>query len=76
MFEKISGSEVKLVDFGLSVQSNKRLHVQCGTPYFMSPEVIRGNYGQKADIWAVGCVMYMMVCGKLPFAGKTRDEVH
>jgi calcium-dependent protein kinase len=74
MFDK-PGGEIRIVDFGLSIQSNKQLHQMCGTPYFMSPDVLKGSYGTKADIWALGVVLYMMVCGKLPFTGKTRKDV-
>lgn len=39
-----------------------------GTPYFMAPEVIRGEpYGKKADIWALGCALYELVMLKRPF---------
>lgn len=39
-----------------------------GTPYFMAPEVIRGEpYGKKADIWALGCALYELVMLKKPF---------
>ena len=46
-----------------------------GTPYFMSPDVLNGNYGQKCDIWSLGCVLYMLVAGELPFDGTSRIEV-
>ena len=46
-----------------------------GTPYFMAPEVLNGNYTHKCDIWSLSCVLYMLIVGKLPFQGKTRKEV-
>lgn len=67
----VKGDIVKLGDFGIS----KALGTQgnfaktyCGTPYFMSPEVCRGEaYGQKSDIWALGCALYELAALKKPF---------
>ncbi len=67
--------EIKVVDFGLSKQTKKLMHQKAGTPYFMSPDVIKGSYGPKCDIWSLGCVLYMMIAGELPFTGTTREEV-
>ncbi|KAL4453143.1 hypothetical protein ABPG74_015374 [Tetrahymena malaccensis] len=61
---------VKLGDFGISKElgTNANAKTLVGTPYFMSPEVCSGeNYGQKADIWAIGCTLYEMVMLKRPF---------
>lgn len=67
--------EIRLVDFGLAQESTKNINQMAGTPYFMSPDVLNGNYGAKCDIWSLGCVLYMLVCGELPFCGSTRQEV-
>ena len=61
-----SGS-VRLIDFGLSKASKKNLKTIAGTPYYMAPEVLDGNYGQKADIWSLGVLLYTLVSGYLPF---------
>ncbi|EGR34354.1 hypothetical protein IMG5_014920 [Ichthyophthirius multifiliis] len=62
---------VKLGDFGISkaLGTNADLtKTLVGTPYFMSPEVCNGDtYGQKADIWAIGCALYEMAMLKRPF---------
>lgn len=62
---------LKLIDFG----SAKRLEPCCprtftmvGTPHYMAPEVMRGKgYGIEVDVWALGVVLYELVCGYLPF---------
>lgn len=70
--------EVKLIDFGLAKQvkdSNSHLRTIAGTPYFISPDVLNGNYGKECDIWSLGVVFFMMMTGKYPFDGANRPEV-
>ena len=67
--------EIRLVDFGLAKESSVKMKTFAGTPYFMAPEVLSHNYGFKCDIWSMGCVLYMLVTGKLPFAGNSKAEV-
>ncbi|CAD8066879.1 unnamed protein product [Paramecium sonneborni] len=62
---------IKLGDFGISKALGTHgnfAQTFLGTPYFMPPEVIRGEpYGKKADIWALGCALYELVMLKRPF---------
>ena len=62
---------IKIIDFGLSnyFDENKLLSTPCGSPYYASPEMIRGeNYnGADNDIWETGIILYAMLCGYLPF---------
>jgi len=51
------------------------LHTVAGTPYFISPEVLNGNYGKECDLWSLGVVLYLMITGKYPFDGNSRAEV-
>ena len=62
---------VRLIDFGLSKASNenRNLKTMAGTPLYMAPEVFKGNYGMKADIWSIGIILYTMVTGHMPFEG-------
>ncbi|XP_074662474.1 serine/threonine-protein kinase 33-like isoform X2 [Tubulanus polymorphus] len=69
---------IKVTDFGLSVVKDgighdSMMQAFCGTPIYMSPEIIDNKtYSQQCDIWAMGVIMYMLLCGGPPF--KARDE--
>ncbi|CAG9770009.1 unnamed protein product [Ceutorhynchus assimilis] len=66
---------IKLADFGFSNQftEGNLLSTFCGSPPYAAPELFRGlKYdGTKADIWSLGVVVYILVCGSLPFDGHT-----
>jgi NIMA (never in mitosis gene a)-related kinase len=59
----------KLGDLNVSKVLNKTMaQTQTGTPYYASPEVWKDKpYGQKSDIWSLGCVLYEMAALKPPF---------
>ena len=65
---------VKLTDFGLSKileDEEDKAFTLCGTPQYLAPEVLlRQGYDKMVDWWSLGCVMYEMLCGCLPFAIK------
>lgn len=72
-----SDYNVTLIDFGLSKLTTKnRLKSVIGSPLYMSPEVFKGKYTNKCDIWSLGVLIYHMISGKLPFKGDTIEEVH
>ncbi len=74
-----AGLVPKVADFGLAkivaeTQSGPnatRTGMAMGTPAYMSPEQIQDtkNVDQRADIWALGCILYELLCGGSPFAG-------
>ena len=69
-----SKGHVKLTDFGLSkiLEDEKdKAFTLCGTPQYLAPEVLlRQGYDKAVDWWSLGCVMYEMLMGRLPFAIK------
>ncbi|KAJ6433300.1 hypothetical protein OIU84_017069 [Salix udensis] len=74
---------LKISDFGLSAlaeskQQDGLLHTTCGTPAYVSPEVIsrKGYDGIKADIWSCGVVLFVLLSGHLPFHDSNLMEMY
>ncbi|KAJ3433777.1 protein kinase [Anaeramoeba flamelloides] len=65
---------VKVIDFGFSnfTLPNQLLETPCGSPHYVSPEIIlgKGYDGAKCDIWACGVILYVLLVGDLPFKNK------
>ncbi|XP_076246932.1 uncharacterized protein LOC143186935 isoform X2 [Calliopsis andreniformis] len=70
---------VKIADFGFSnrFSPGERLSTWCGSPPYAAPEVFQGKYyaGPEIDVWSLGVVLYVLVCGKLPFDGSTLQSL-
>jgi serine/threonine protein kinase len=66
--------KIRLIDFGFSVKStpSTKLTLFCGTPNYMSPEIIlkREYLGAPSDVWALGVLLFVITCGYFPFKGK------
>uniref|UniRef100_A0A7S1TB58 Protein kinase domain-containing protein n=1 Tax=Compsopogon caeruleus TaxID=31354 RepID=A0A7S1TB58_9RHOD len=70
---------VKLVDFGFAHRFTlgKKVIQNCGTPYYMSPQVANCEPCNpfQVDIWSVGIILYTLIVGQFPFYGFTRRGV-
>ena len=53
----------------------KKMDSQIGTIYFMSPEIIKGSYNEKCDIWSLGIILYYLLCGYPPFVGANDSQL-
>ncbi|XP_027250167.2 serine/threonine-protein kinase SIK1 isoform X4 [Cricetulus griseus] len=65
--------DIKLADFGFGnfYKPGEPLSTWCGSPPYAAPEVFEGKEyeGPQLDIWSLGVVLYVLVCGSLPFDG-------
>jgi calcium-dependent protein kinase len=77
MFSSPNSDAVKVIDFGLSKKysQEEHLHETVGTVYTMAPEVLKGDYDNKCDVWSMGVIAFMLLSSSLPFYGKTRQQV-
>lgn len=68
-----SSGKMKLADFGLAVRVShgQSLTGVVGSPAYVAPEVLVGDYSQKVDIWSAGVLLHALLVGKLPFQGDS-----
>ncbi|KAJ1856790.1 MAP/microtubule affinity-regulating kinase 4 [Coemansia sp. RSA 1822] len=73
-------NQIRIIDFGFAdtFEWGKKLDTFCGSPCYASPEIICGiKYtGPEVDIWSLGVVLYSMLCGTLPFEGKSDKDIY
>jgi serine/threonine-protein kinase len=81
--EVASGERAKVLDFGIAKLGGDQSGVKTqtaalmGTPVYMSPEQCRGAGGvdQRSDVYALGCVLFRLLCGRPPFEGEGVGEI-
>jgi len=75
--ESIEKTHLKVIDFGLACKfsDGSVLTTKAGTPYYVAPQVLAGKYDQSSDLWSLGVIMYVVLCGYPPFYGETDADV-
>lgn len=72
--------DIKIIDFGLSNLFSPRSHLRtfCGSLYFAAPELLQAKQyiGPEVDVWSFGIVLYVLVCGKVPFDDQNMPALH
>ena len=70
-------SQIKVIDFGTSQKfdPNQKMKKTYGTPYYIAPEVLKGSYTEKCDMWSCGVIMYILLSGRPPFDGENDTEI-
>ncbi|CAD7703849.1 unnamed protein product [Ostreobium quekettii] len=73
---KEPNAQLKLIDFGVSqfCEDEQYLNEMVGSLYYIAPEVLRRKYSFAADIWSIGVIAYIMLCGEPPFHCATNME--
>ncbi|KAI9914337.1 hypothetical protein PsorP6_006888 [Peronosclerospora sorghi] len=74
-------ADIKLADFGFAKKTAIRngdtgLSTACGTPGYVAPEILRAkSYGKEVDIWSIGVITYILLCGYPPFHHENRSAL-
>ncbi|KAL7142098.1 hypothetical protein ABFS83_08G100300 [Erythranthe nasuta] len=70
-------SHLKATDFGLSdfIRPGKKFQDIVGSAYYVAPEVLRRKSGAESDVWSIGVITYILLCGRRPFWDKTEDGI-
>jgi calcium-dependent protein kinase len=69
--------DLKVIDFGLSIvcQHGVRETGRVGTPYYIAPEVLARDYDKSCDMWSMGVVLFILLCGYPPFWGDVDRKI-
>ncbi|KAM0067802.1 putative protein kinase CAMK-CDPK family [Helianthus debilis subsp. tardiflorus] len=70
-------SHLKAVDFGLSdfIKPGKKFTDIVGSAYYVAPEVLKRKSGPESDVWSIGVITYILLCGRRPFWDKTENGI-
>ncbi|KFK30239.1 hypothetical protein AALP_AA7G235500 [Arabis alpina] len=70
-------SSLKATDFGLSdfIKPGMKFQDIVGSAYYVAPEVLKRKSGPESDVWSIGVITYILLCGRRPFWDKTQDGI-
>lgn len=71
---------IKITDFGLAKyrpEEQKTMSTACGTPGYVAPEVLKNEpYGPAVDMWSLGVILYILLCGFPPFYHESTSALY
>ncbi|KAI1726379.1 protein kinase domain-containing protein [Ditylenchus destructor] len=74
--------QLKVIDFGLCARPkyglSHKLQTCCGSPAYAAPELIQSTayFGNEADVWSMGVLLYALLCGALPFEDESMPKLY
>merc|ERR1719476_1171378 len=70
-------SPVKMIDFGMACkfEEGQVLTELCGSPHYLAPELIGQKYNHRADVWAFGVLLYLLMYGHYPYDAKHPRDI-
>jgi len=76
VFDRKDSSVLKLIDFGFSRiwEPGVNMEAEFGSPGYMAPEVLTGSYTSQCDLWSLGVIVFVMLCGYAPFPGSRAEK--
>lgn len=75
------GLKLRVGDFGLAtkvIYDGERKRTVCGTPNYIAPEILdsKGGHSYEVDFWAIGVILYTLVCGRPPFESSEVKQTY
>lgn len=78
IFENKNNLKIKIVDLGFATSfiNYRKLYTKCGTPGYIAPEILKNKeYDEKVDIFSLGVIFYIILTARMPFNGKTCNDI-
>lgn len=77
MNRDVSDPKITIIDFGTSglFEPGGTMEQKYGTPYYIAPEVLNNKYDEKCDLWSIGVILYILLCGYPPFNGSNDEQI-
>uniref|UniRef100_A0A6A7GDE1 non-specific serine/threonine protein kinase n=1 Tax=Hirondellea gigas TaxID=1518452 RepID=A0A6A7GDE1_9CRUS len=71
MYASVEDDQIKITDFGLAKcleSDGQTMSTACGTPGYVAPEILKNEpYDKQVDLWSIGVILYILLCGFPPF---------
>lgn len=74
---KYNDTQILIADFGFAKFEERGLNTSLGTPGYIAPEILKGipRYTSAVDVWSLGVILYILLCGYPPFHSNSRTKL-